>query len=76
MLIAAAAAGFSWIADRPGSVTVEWLGYDIRTSVLIVSVLLLLIMLGIFMLGWFAGYQHRKASGSQGGKGASQAGRI
>ena len=27
-----AAAGRAWFADRPGSVTVEWLGYQIETS--------------------------------------------
>jgi HemY protein len=72
LLIAAAVWGLSWIAGRPGSVTVEWLGYEIRTSVLIVTILLLLLMLGLFMLGWFAAAGYRKAAGvREGRKGAS-----
>ena len=27
-----AAIGLAWFADRPGSVTVEWLGYQVETS--------------------------------------------
>ena len=32
LCVIAAAAGLAWFADRPGSVTVEWLGYQIETS--------------------------------------------
>ena len=30
--VIAAAIGVAWFADRPGSVTVEWLGYQVETS--------------------------------------------
>ena len=40
LLIAAAAWGLAWIADRPGNLTVEWLGYDVRTSVFIAIIVL------------------------------------
>ena len=30
--VIAAAVGLAWFADRPGSVTVQWLGYQIETS--------------------------------------------
>ena len=30
--IIAAALAFGWLADRPGAITVEWLGYEIKTS--------------------------------------------
>ena len=52
LLIAAAAWGLSWIADRPGSLTVEWLGYDIQTSVFIAAVSLILFLAAFFILGW------------------------
>jgi HemY protein len=34
LLLAAAAAGFAWIADRPGTVVIRWLNREIETSVL------------------------------------------
>ena len=43
LLVAAAAWGLSWIADRPGNLTVEWLGYDVRTSVFIAIIVLALL---------------------------------
>ncbi len=30
--VIAAALGLAWLADRPGTVTIEWLGYQIETS--------------------------------------------
>ncbi len=50
--LGAAAAGFAWLADRPGSLRVEWLGYDIRTSVFIAGVLVLVAFAVIFLAGW------------------------
>ena len=44
--------GLSWIADRPGSLTVEWLGYDIRTSVFIGTIVLLITFAALALLGW------------------------
>ncbi|WP_127078212.1 heme biosynthesis protein HemY [Rhodomicrobium lacus] len=52
LLIVLVAVGFAWIADRPGSVTIQWLGYDIQTSVFIGSVALLLAFVIVFLLGW------------------------
>ena len=52
VLIVAAAAGLSWIADRPGSLTIEWLGYDIRTSVFIATIVLLISFGALALLGW------------------------
>jgi HemY protein len=43
------AAGFAWIADRPGEVAITWLGYRIETSVMVaafaIAVLLLIVTL-------------------------------
>jgi len=33
--VIAAAAGLAWLADRPGTVTVEWLGYQVEASALV-----------------------------------------
>lgn len=32
LLVLAAALGLAWLAERPGTVTVEWLGYQMETS--------------------------------------------
>ena len=32
LCVVAAAAGLAWFADRPGTVTVQWLGYQVETS--------------------------------------------
>ena len=50
LCVLAVAAGLAWFADRPGTVTVEWLGYQIETSAFvgalaIVAVVVLLILL-------------------------------
>ncbi len=52
VLIVLAAWGLSWIADRPGSLTIEWLGYDIRTSVFIGTIVLLITFAALALLGW------------------------
>ncbi|MFY9641803.1 MAG: heme biosynthesis HemY N-terminal domain-containing protein [Rhodomicrobium sp.] len=41
LLVGAAAWGLSWVADRPGKVNVEWLGYDVQTSVFICAIVLI-----------------------------------
>ncbi|MGH6804607.1 MAG: heme biosynthesis HemY N-terminal domain-containing protein, partial [Methyloceanibacter sp.] len=35
--VLAAAIGLAWLADRPGTVTVEWLGYQVETSALVAA---------------------------------------
>ncbi len=48
-LLLIAALSFAWLADRPGSVTIQWLGREIHLSVLVSTVVL---GLGVFIL-WF-----------------------
>jgi len=50
-LIAAAAALFAWLADRPGQLRVDWLGYEVEISVL-GGLLLSLAVLFILWLSW------------------------
>ena len=51
VFVVLAAWGLSWIADRPGSLTIEWLGYDIRTSVFIGTIVLLITFAALALLG-------------------------
>src|SRR5262245_34624184 len=47
-LIAAAAALFAWLADRPGQLKVDWLGYEVEISVLGA----LLLTLAVVFVAW------------------------
>lgn len=44
LLLAAATAGLAWLADRPGTLTVDWLGHQSQLSVFKAVVLLLIFM--------------------------------
>jgi HemY protein len=48
-LLVIAAAAFAWLADRPGTVTIRWLGREIETSFLVAVALFVL----IFIAAWF-----------------------
>lgn len=45
------ATGLAWLADRPGSLVVNWQGYEIETSVFRAAVILSLIVAGL-MMAW------------------------
>jgi HemY protein len=49
--ITAVAVGLSWLADRPGSLVVNWQGYEIETSVFR-AIVLLAMLLGLMMVLW------------------------
>ncbi len=51
--VVAAALGLAWLADRPGSINVNWLGYEIETSAF-VGVLVLAAMVALLLLAWSA----------------------
>ena len=44
-LLVLAAAAFAWLADRPGSVTIRWLGREIETSFLVAVALFVLLFI-------------------------------
>jgi HemY protein len=54
LIVAGAASGLAWIADRPGSLTIEWLGYDIRTSVFIAAIAIV-VFFALFSLAVWLG---------------------
>ncbi len=49
--VLAAAMGFSWLADNPGSITVDWLGYRAEPTVF-QAVVVLLFGLAVLLLLW------------------------
>ncbi len=51
-LLAAVATGLAWFADRPGSLTIDWLGYEVRTSVFIALLLLIAAFAALMLSGW------------------------
>ncbi|HME28403.1 MAG TPA: heme biosynthesis HemY N-terminal domain-containing protein [Pseudolabrys sp.] len=44
------AAGFAWIADRPGEVAITWMGYRIETSVMMAAVAIAALVLVVVLL--------------------------
>lgn len=48
--VAALATGLSWLADRPGSLLLNWEGYEVETSVFRAVVLLSLLLAGAVLL--------------------------
>ncbi len=53
-LLVALAAGFAWLADSPGFVTVQWQGKEIRTSVVAaVAIALIAMVLAWYIWGFF-----------------------
>lgn len=51
--IAAFATGLSWLADRPGSIVVDWQGYEIETSVFR-AIVIMTLLIGVSILVWSA----------------------
>src|SRR5262245_20635996 len=52
LLIAAAAWGLSWIADRPGDLTGEWLGIAFHTNVFIAIIVLAVFLAAFAFAVW------------------------
>jgi len=51
LAVMAAATGLAWLADRPGSLIVNWQGYEIETSVFR-AVVILGLLLGLAIMLW------------------------
>jgi HemY protein len=45
------AVGFAWVADRPGEVTINWMGYRTETSVLVAAFVIIALVIAA-MLVW------------------------
>ena len=66
LLCVAVAAGFSWLANQPGSLSLTWLGYQIDE---IPIFLVVLVLLFIFFALWFIWWMIRVALGTPGALG-------
>ncbi len=51
VIVFAAALGFAWLADRPGTVDIVWLGYEIRLSVMTATIAVLAIFF-LLLIAW------------------------
>ena len=51
LVVIACAAGLSWLADRPGSLVINWQGYEVETSVFR-AIVLLAMLIGLSLLLW------------------------
>lgn len=51
LAVSALAFGLSWLADRPGSLIVNWQGYEIETSVFR-AIVILAVLLGLAVVLW------------------------
>jgi HemY protein len=49
LFVIAAALGLAWLADRPGSVTVEWLGYQVEASAFVGVLAIVALVAGLFL---------------------------
>ncbi len=49
--VTALAFGLSWLADRPGSLVVQWQGYEVETSVFR-AIVILAVLLGLTLVLW------------------------
>jgi HemY protein len=48
--VAAIAAGAAWIADRPGTVAITWMGYQIETSVMVAALAIVALAPAVMLL--------------------------
>lgn len=49
-LVIAAAFGFSWLAERPGNLAVDWMGHRVEMSVLTASIALLVLVVALIFI--------------------------
>jgi HemY protein len=66
LICAALAAGFSWLASQPGSLSVTWLGYQIDEIPIFLVVIVFLVL---FFVVWFLWWMIRVALGTPGALG-------
>jgi HemY protein len=50
LAVAVLAAGFAWVADRPGDVAITWMGYHIETSVMVAALAVAALVLVLTLL--------------------------
>jgi HemY protein len=51
IIVFLAAAGFAWLADRPGAIVLTWQGYEVRASIMVAAIAAALAIAAIAVLG-------------------------
>ncbi len=51
VVVFVAAAGFVWLAERPGQLLIDWQGYEVRTSVMVAVVAAAVVIAALAILG-------------------------
>jgi HemY protein len=51
ILVFLLAAGFAWLADRPGTIVLTWQDYEIRTSLMVAAVVFIVLVAALALLG-------------------------
>lgn len=51
-IVAALAFGFAWLADRPGTVAIDWMGYQIELSAMTAMVAILTLVVLVMAIWW------------------------
>ncbi|MCX5514138.1 heme biosynthesis protein HemY [Kaistia algarum] len=51
-LLFAVAAGFAWLADRPGDIALVWQGYEVRTSLMVAAISLAALFVALAVLAF------------------------
>ena len=51
-LVLALAFGFAWLADRPGTVAIDWIGYQIELPAMLAVVVLLVLLVTVMAAWW------------------------
>ncbi|MEO8669583.1 MAG: heme biosynthesis HemY N-terminal domain-containing protein [Bauldia sp.] len=46
-----AAAGFAWLADRPGAIVLTWQGYEIRASIMVAAIAAAIVIAALALVG-------------------------
>ena len=51
-LVTAVAFGFAWLADRPGSVAIDWMGYQVELSAMLAMVAVVVLIVAVMVVWW------------------------
>ncbi|MGD1886614.1 MAG: heme biosynthesis HemY N-terminal domain-containing protein [Cohaesibacteraceae bacterium] len=51
-LVLAFGLGFAWLADRPGTVAIDWMGYQVELSAMLAAIGLAIVIVGVMATWW------------------------
>jgi len=56
LVIAGMATGFAYLAERPGEITINWLGFELQTSIYIAVLAFIAVLLAAMFIWWLLGF--------------------